>query len=211
LAALEAAFERQPWSLRGWAKEASIKPNTLLAVRAGTSWPDFTTLHAMADCLDLTLRVEGRQPLPAPQLKWVPLREVDRRSVRDRFEAAQAGSADDRCRMAHDLICWQLEYARRARGVTPEHLRTRAGISANTVTRLRLGPERGQFVSYQVLLSLAFDGGLAIRVVPRSTELKLAWSWKDPLSTPATASEPARRPVSPREQFERALREGTWR
>lgn len=148
---------KEGWSLRTWAQQAGVSTSVVAATEAGSSWPEFRQIQAMADCLDLTLSVRAPAPLSSSTAKWVPHPPVSSEELLERSVAAQAGDSASRGRLAHDLICWQLAYARRALGVTIADLNRKGGISANTVTRVEHAPRTGDVVSYRVMLAMAYE------------------------------------------------------
>lgn len=175
LAELDHARRVRRLSQRAWAEHAELRPNTVGDILAGSVWPSFASLHAMADPLGLTLRLTVRDPLPVAQARWFPITHAARMKVRDRAHAAFSQGPEERTRMAHDLICWQLSYAWKARGMRIDDLRRKAYISPNTITRVRRAPENGEDISYPVMLALACITRLDLVVQSRSEELRLVW------------------------------------
>jgi lambda repressor-like predicted transcriptional regulator len=160
---------KEGWSLRTWAEKAGLAPSVVAATEAGSSW------HAMADCLDLTLTLKAPAPLSSSTAKWVPHPPITAAELTIRTAAAQAGDSALRGRLAHDLICWQLAYARRALGVTIADLNRKGGISANTVTRVEHAPQTGEVVSYRVMLAMAYEVRMELLATWRHRTPRLVW------------------------------------
>jgi transcriptional regulator with XRE-family HTH domain/ribosome-binding protein aMBF1 (putative translation factor) len=151
LNALDAARRCEDWSQVEWAQKSRLRLSVLSAAITGSVWPDFATLHAMADSTGNTLvvRATNRATPQSSGRRKPPVSEDDF----DRLhQAAVVGGRDERGRFAHDLICWNLTHWRKNDRLTVPKLASRVRVSANTISRLSAGPATGRVVSYLTML-----------------------------------------------------------
>lgn len=165
------------WSLRHWAVLVGKRPNTVSDVMAGNVWPEVATVMELADALGLRLELRLVEPLPRRDLRYYPVRGPAGRVERRRFAATVPSNLWQRVALYELLLLRQLEYVRRARGISSTELCALAGLAPNTVTRVAKGPGRGQVVSYKSLLSACFALGAGLHFCNRLNAPVVVWEF----------------------------------
>lgn len=139
-------------------------------MESGNAWPSFPTLARVADGLGYRVqlklayepRVQRRPKVPSLAQTWLAQ------------EAAGDGTA--RARLWHDLVVTELEWLRRASGLTADHVGAQAMSTGDTVRDAERSIGSGRWVTVPVLLawSRQLRATLAVGLLEDAPH-RLAW------------------------------------